>query len=103
MTSDDFLRLRPDSIIEMNEKTYRCLETDALGRVKLIQRVYFIDDFDYNDDCYDTYEECEDALEQIVNESEDEDINGSDFDIEECDCGNEFWMHYKDMEDAYLI
>lgn len=102
MTGESFKCLRPGNMIEMDEKTYRVIEKDGMGRVKLHKMVCsFYDSHGYDD--YDTFAEAEEAKQQAIDDADTEaEINR--LEREEIDWrldrdAEPFWMHYKDIEE----
>lgn len=103
MKSEDFIKLYHNvdgwynPKIEMEGKTYKVLDCDVMGRVKMRQ-VVFVLLIPMEDMCVecDTYEEACDQKEDIEEEYM------SIVDIEEKDKGKIFWMHYKDIDEKWI-
>lgn len=102
MTGEQFKRLRAGDMIEMDEKTYRVIEKDGMGRVKLHKMVCsFYDSHGYDD--YDTFAEAEEAKQQAIDdadtEAEIERLKREEIDWRLDRDAESFWMHYKDIEE----
>ena len=129
MTGTEFLDLWQNDTMVVDDKTYRVEDTDRLGRVKMQHIEYYIDVWEFQDECYDTYDEAQervsvligelkddlDGLKERLSELDDDDAEYGDVqdeiekaeeqlddlefcDIETCDSGEPFWMHYKDID-----
>lgn len=100
MTGDKFKRLRYGDMIEVDEKTYRVLDKDRMGRVKLQKMVCSFYDIDGYDD-YDTFDEAERAKQQAINDAytcaQAERLQMTDIDWHLDHLSKPFWMHYKDI------
>lgn len=96
MNSRQFLNLHKSAEICMDDKAYKVLDTDDMGRVQLQQIVYYIDDRKVRDEEFDSFDECMDLLKDMRDEDIDCDLTSND--IRESTTGNKFWMHYKDID-----
>jgi len=128
MIGEDFKNLQQGNTIVMDGKTYRVEEKDRMGRLKLQQIEYYIDEYQYEG--YDTEEAANEEVSSLLDNLKQDlknlngrlselDADDAKFneiqgeidkaeelidDLEFCDidkrkCGNPFWMHYKDIEE----
>ena len=96
MKSKKFLKLHKGTEICMDDKIYKVLDIDHMGRVQLQQIVYYIDDRKVRDEEFDSFDDCMDLLKDMRDEDIDCDLTSND--IHERTTGNKFWMHYKDID-----
>lgn len=101
MTGEEFKRLRVGNEVEVDEKTYRVMDKDRMGRVKLQKMVCSFYDLDGYED-YDTFDEAEDAKRQAIEEAVTcaaaERLKMTEIDWRLDRHSEPFWMHYKDIE-----